>query len=302
MVTKVEARPTTPFHTGELEAQRRMGTATKIAPFAARAIRSFLPDQHREFFAELPFLILCAPTKTEHFGVTCLTGAPGFAWSPTSSTLHIGSLPRPGDPLFESLRPGSSVGILGIQPHTRRRNRANGVITRASEDGFEVRVEQSFGNCKQHITRRLLDPVQRSPARIEASTRLEGQSRHLVEKSDTFFIGTGVDDHGSDASHRGGPSGFVRVLSSRSVEFPDYSGNNFYNTVGNLLLDSRVGLLFIDFGSGDLLHISGRGTIRWNDARLNGSAANTERWIRVEIEDVVFRRAAWALSISCQTD
>jgi len=61
-----------------------------------------------------------------------------------------------------------------------------------------------------------------------------------------------------DASHRGGEPGFVQVLDDNHLLWPDYAGNNHFNTLGNLLVDSRVGLLFVDFAGGHLLQLSGR--------------------------------------------
>ncbi|MFX7605218.1 hypothetical protein ABTJ35_19420, partial [Acinetobacter baumannii] len=59
-----------------------------------------------------------------------------------------------GSPLAAHLRDGAALGLLGIQPHTRRRNRMNGRVARMSETGFDVEVEQSFGNCPQYIRTR----------------------------------------------------------------------------------------------------------------------------------------------------
>lgn len=278
-----------------------MGVAEKIAPFAARAIRPFLPEQHRDFFSELSFLVLCARTATGHPALTSLTGAPGFSQSPNPTTSSIDALPAPGDPLFGCIQVGSDVGILGLLPHLRRRNRANGIVSSTRSGGFDVEVVQSFGNCKQHIRNRLLEPAMREAEAPRHADSLDGAARRLVETADTFFIGTGAPGEGLDASHRGGPAGLVRVLSPSALVFPDYGGNNFYNTVGNLLRDPRVALLFIDFDRGDLLHITGRATISWQKAQDAGPHPRVERLIRVDIESVAYRPAAWSLTTSSRT-
>jgi hypothetical protein len=66
------------------------------------------------------------------------------------------------------------------------------------------------------------------------------------------------------ASHRGGDRGFVRIAGDNRLEIPDYAGNNHFNTIGNLMLDSRAGLLFIDFATGSLLQLTGQATIDWD--------------------------------------
>ncbi|MBZ4358990.1 pyridoxamine 5'-phosphate oxidase family protein, partial [Mycobacterium tuberculosis] len=65
-------------------------------------------------------------------------------------------------------------------------------------------------------------------------------------------------------SHRGGMPGFVRVDDARTLTTPDFSGNRFFNTLGNLQHDPRAGLLFVDFDNGDLLYVAARAEIVWD--------------------------------------
>ena len=89
--------------------------------------------------------------------------------------------------------------------------------------------------------------------------------RELIESNDTFFIASAHPERGADASHRGGQPGFVEIDSSgRRVRFPDYSGNNMFQTLGNLTVDSHAGLLFLDWDSGDAIRLSGRAEIVWS--------------------------------------
>ena len=81
-------------------------------------------------------------------------------------------------------------------------------------------------------------------------------------------------------SHRGGKPGFVGVMAD-TLAIPDFRGNRFYNTLGNLLGDPRAGLLFIDFVSGDILQLQGRATIDWHPEG-NGPAGAERLW-RVEM-------------------
>lgn len=82
-----------------------------------------------------------------------------------------------------------------------------------------------------------------------------------MRQADTFFAASYVIDergtHQIDVSHRGGRSGFVRVGVHGALTIPDYSGNRFFNTLGNLLINPRAGLVFVDFESGDLVHLTG---------------------------------------------
>jgi uncharacterized protein len=121
----------------------------------------------------------------------------------------------------------------------------------------------------------------------------------FIAEADTFFIASRSaqldqeeSSQGLDVSHRGGRPGFVRVISPNQLCFPDYSGNLLFNTLGNLEVDARAGLLFIDFRSGKMLHIIGRARICWDVPEMKRSAG-IERLIFLDIQCVVNRDHAF---------
>jgi predicted pyridoxine 5'-phosphate oxidase superfamily flavin-nucleotide-binding protein len=261
-------------------------------------IRDFMPDQHRAFFEGLPFIVLAALDERGCVWPSMLTGRPGFVGSPDSRTLLISAAPAPGDPLRAGLRAGAPVGALGIDFETRRRNRANGTITRASEAGLAIEVSQSFGNCPKYIQMRRPEftrepPLVPSPEPVsQEGPTLSPRARALVGQADTFFLASAspvarAHDalEGVDVSHRGGMPGFVHVGAERGgavLTFPDYLGNNMYNTLGNVLRNERVGLLFVDFDDGSLLSLVGRARVLWDGAGL--ALTGAERAVRVAVE------------------
>ncbi|HVE54905.1 MAG TPA: pyridoxamine 5'-phosphate oxidase family protein, partial [Ramlibacter sp.] len=113
------------------------------------------------------------------------------------------------------------------------------------------------------------------PAPGTTMAQLDTQARALIAGADTFFIATAHPDAlhsddpiaGVDVSHRGGPAGFVRVQDASTLLVPDYVGNSFFNTLGNLQLEPRCALLFIDFGSGERLHVQAHGDVLWDAAQ-----------------------------------
>ncbi|MBL8477441.1 MAG: pyridoxamine 5'-phosphate oxidase family protein [Methyloversatilis sp.] len=261
--------PRDPFHDGERALQARAGMQARMAEIGPRAIRDHMPDQHRDFFAQLPFLVVGSVDADGQPWASVLSGPPGFVQSPDPHTLRVAT-PAPADsPLARHLRVGAPLGLLGIQPHTRRRNRMNGSVTRASAAGFDVEVEQSFGNCPKYIRTREAfyfgDDAPAAPAQPLAA--LDDAARALIRRADTLFIAS-AHAAGVDVSHRGGEPGFVTVGPDDRLTLPDYVGNFFFNTLGNLLLEPRAGLLFIDFDSGDLLQVSGRTHIVHDNAAL----------------------------------
>lgn len=287
-----------PFHAGEREAQRRVGVED-VAAWAGGFIRGAMPEQHRRFFAALPFLVVVGGDGDGWPWATVLEGGDGFVRSPDPRRLAVAAVPPPQDPLAGRLVPGAAVGLLGIELATRRRNRMNGVIG-ASADGLSIEVRQSFGNCPQYIhAREWRRAAPSAPRPVRLSRHLDAGQRDRIRAADTLFIGSGqragADEPsaGYDASHRGGPRGFVRVSDDGTrLRIPDYAGNNFFNTIGNLITDPRVGLLFVDFGSGGLLHVAGRARIDWSPADDDPQA---RRFIEVAVEKVIDRPAALAL-------
>ncbi len=276
------------FHAGERAAQARAG----VAPRAA-AIREWMAEQHRTFFAALPFL-LAATTDADGWPLaTTLAGSPGFIASPDPRTLRIAAVPDRNDPAAVWFTPGAAIGLLGIDLATRRRNRANGVIAASTASALVVAVTESFGNCPQYIHIRDVHASPADPAAPEIMDRLDPPARHAIAAADTLFVTTSAVAEGVDISHRGGKPGFVRV-DDATLTIPDFAGNRYFNTLGNLLLEPRAALLIPDFASGDVLHIQGRTEIVWDvppDERLAGA----ERLWRLHVTCAWRRRAALPL-------
>jgi predicted pyridoxine 5'-phosphate oxidase superfamily flavin-nucleotide-binding protein len=292
----VTALPT-PFHEDELAAQRLAGS--NVHP---GAIRDHMPDQHRSFFEGLGFALVGVLDAQGWPVATILSAAPGFLRAPDTRHLKIRSLPPAQDPAAQGIRADSDVAILGIDLATRRRNRANGVILDADAQGFHVHVRQSFGNCPKYIQRRSAECIAREPGAIETWQELPDSARALITGADTFFVASRsrpqICELGRvDVSHRGGVPGFVTIDAHDDIVVPDYPGNRYFNTLGNLLGDARAALLFIDFERGDVLQLQGRVRIDWSGGGEEGkpapSAANRS-W-RFRTQRAWRRRAALAL-------
>jgi predicted pyridoxine 5'-phosphate oxidase superfamily flavin-nucleotide-binding protein len=236
--------------------------------------------------SQLPYVFVSAIDAHGWPLATLLTGPPGFVQSPDAVTLHIDTVPDPGDPAAAALLPGHENGLLGIDLSTRRRIRANGRIARRDAGGIHVAVEQSFGNCPQYIQLRTIaairaQAIQTAAMPAESLDCLDGAARTAIAAADTFFVASRSRTRedasreldraafGADISHRGGRPGFVRVDDERSgnvLTIPDFPGNRYFNTLGNLIAEPRASLLFVDFESGDLLQFQGAAEVDWASA------------------------------------
>ena len=293
-----------PFHAGEQAAQALHGVRQRLAEVGRRVIRAQMPLQHRELFRQLPFIALAGVDGRGLPQATLLAGGgPGFVSSPDPTTLRVEALPAPEDPIAPVLAVDAPVGLLGIELPTRRRNRANGVVTALEAKGFTVRIRQSFGNCPKYIqARELLTRTAQAvgtDAAPRRSDRLDAPSRALVRQADTFFIAThAAGDRasgGSDISHRGGRPGFIHVGDDdRTLVWPEFAGNLYFNTLGNLLLQPHAALVVPGFERGDLLHVSGRCEIEWAGRDVE-AFAGAQHLVRMRVDQVLLRPAAWPL-------
>lgn len=274
------------WHAGEQALQARAGVHERMAAVGEVVVRDHMPDQHRQLFEKLPTLLLGALDAQGQPWATMLAGPPGFVHTPHAQRMDIAAAIDPADPADPALAAlaahgtGAPVGVLGLEPHTRRRNRMNGHVVRwGAQQGLSITVAQSFGNCPKYIQARApglraaVTPPQ--PAQ-PLGPSLDAAALALIARSDTLFIASASAarpgaqrGEGVDISHRGGEPGFV--LAKHKAEglelwLPDYPGNLFFNTLGNLAQHPLAGLLWVDYEDGGLLHVAARAELLWGEA------------------------------------
>jgi predicted pyridoxine 5'-phosphate oxidase superfamily flavin-nucleotide-binding protein len=279
-----------PFHAGEVAMQRAAGVDERMRELGPRVIRDHMPDQHREFFEQLPMLLVGSVDARVRPWASMLCGLPGFIVTPDAQHLRVDALPARDDPLHDHLCLGATLGLLGIEPAARRRNRMNGTVVAIDGRGFELRVDQSFGNCPQYIQARTAQWVDAGPATHvgrREGRRLSAAAAALVAQADTLFIASAAPGRGADVSHRGGKPGFVRVdagADATVLTLPDFRGNLFFNTLGNITAHPWAGLLVVDHDSGDVLQLTGRASIVAAGPEVE-AFAGAQRLLRIEIDE-----------------
>ena len=296
MLTTPPLEPRSPWHDGEREIRRRAGVEQQMESVGARAIIGVLPRQHRAFYAGLPFLIVGTVDQHGDPWASIISGPQGFIEAPDQGHLKItGHVPME-DPASAGWIAGANVAMLGIEFLTRRRIRANGQLTSVTDELAVLEVQQAFGNCPKYIQAREVafsaDPLPLSRAEGTSVAGLDEESRRIIASADTFFVASYTDrqDHSHravDVSHRGGKSGFVRVDNNR-LSIPDFSGNQYFNTLGNFVHNPRAGLLFVSFKTGDLLHLTGDVVIDFDTPESRGFAGAERVW-HVEVRRSVSR-------------
>lgn len=282
-----EFDPASPFHKGEQTVQHRVRVREQAEKFGRRMIRDYLPDQHRVFYEQLPFVFVGHADDQDWPWASILFGLPGFLYSADCKSLTIKTAPLAGDPLSESLREGLKLGVLGIELPTRRRNRLSASIRSLADRAIRLDIAQSFGNCPQYIHKRRMrwnEAAVSEPAPVQQLDSLGPEQQQLIGRSDTCFVASqalaryGAVNEGADVSHRGGAPGFIRVDDSHTLTIPDYAGNNHFNTLGNIFEQGRAGLLFIDFDTGHVLTMTGKAEILWNSNEVGDFEGAQRIW------------------------
>ena len=274
----------TAYHPGERAVQVRAGVraeADRLAPL----IRDEISEAASSFLAEQPMAVIGATDASGRVWATMLTGFPGFLTSSGPSTIEIAAAPLPGDPLHELLEAPTQVGLIVIEPGSRRRVRMNGTAL-PTPQGLHVDLAQVYPNCPKYIQRREPTWVPATPGMPQRSGELTREQVGFVASTDTFFVATTDGEGNADASHRGGNPGFVQVVGPTHLRWPDYPGNSMFNTAGNLEVNPRAGLLLPDWHTGAMLHLTGTAAVDW-DPEHAAAVPGAQRLVDFRIEQVV---------------
>ncbi len=306
MIEPLAPTMSAPWHIGEIRMQQSVGVAERMAVIGPRVIRYFMPEQHREFYPQLPFVALGGVDPAGDVWATLATGRPGFVSSPDPRRLAFEYVPSPDDPATAGFALGSAIGVLGIELHTRRRNRANGRIAMRDASHFAIAVEQAYGNCPRYIQLRdFAISSDHGPGVVRRSDALDDRARGLIAAADTFFVASYVDNAANgrqvDVSHRGGKTGLVRIGDDGVLTVPDFAGNLHFNTLGNLLVNPRAGLIFVDFATCDVLQMSGRAEVILGSPEI-AAFQGAERLWTFRPEKIVLREAASPLRWTLRAD
>ena len=281
-----------PFHEGELRIQQRDGVLQQ-AQGSGRVIAATIIKGALKFIAQQPMAVLGSVDDDQNVWASILFGRPGFMTALDEKTVEFDLSQAgvdPHDPFWTNIEQNPRVGSLMIEFATRRRLRINGETSRPSADRLQLHlaVAESYPNCPKYIQRRqvtihALDGPNTNSMRHDGDA-LGDDQQTLIAAADTFFVASAHPQRGVDASHRGGPPGFVNVLDERTLRIPDYVGNSMFNTLGNFSANPKAGLLFLDFDLGRTLQLIGRPEILWDQDDAEGKTGGTRRFWLLQVE------------------
>lgn len=238
------------YHTGETTVQELFGERT-LAERNGKVITNKIIPGAINFIEKQHFFLASSRNGSGEISVSALAGAAGFISVQGESTLEINTellYSNPDDVFWTNVEEVNKIGLLFIELSSRRRFRINGSARR---DGkiLVVRAHQAYPNCPKYIQQRYVAPTQKPVygGEVTSGERFTAQMREVIEAADTLFVGSSSPGGDMDASHRGGPPGFVTIKDDQTLLIPDYPGNSMFNTLGNFYLNPAAGIIFIDF-------------------------------------------------------
>lgn len=249
------------FHKGERHIQKKLGEE-HIANLSSRLVLNCVVGNAVNFVENQSTIIISSQGIDGYVWTSFVVGQKGFVKVPQPGTLVINMSMlccKRDDLLDQNIQSNHNIGCLFIDPVFGRRFRVNGTVD-LEDCNLKVTVIEAYPNCPKYIQRRasVISPdfdIERPV--IVKGRDIDEEGRACISGADTFFVGTIGSDGKLDASHRGGKKGFIQLLDNRTLKIPDYKGNSFYNTLGNISLHPFTGLLFIDFDTGGILQLTG---------------------------------------------
>ncbi len=275
----------TPYHEGELAIQRR-AHESNIAERNGVVIKDTIIGGALPFIRQQPMAALGSQDKEGRLWASLVFGNPGFL-DPASDARSLRILLReadrqPADSLWRNIAIHPGIGMLVIELGSRRRLRINGRAVSIRADQVLMEIDEAYPNCPKYIqrrhVRRLASVGSFAAGDAQHGAAFDPERTALIRRADTFFVATAHASRGTDASHRGGHPGFVKVLDETTLRIPDYRGNSMFNTLGNLALNPAAGLVFPDFENRRILQLTGTAEILWDQADAAGESGGTGRF------------------------
>lgn len=261
------------YHKGERSLHSRVGLSEQIGETGKRAVTDYMSAPHQQFFSKLSMLFVGGADELGDLWSSMLIGEAGFIQNINTSTIMINAQFNSLDPLFNQISKGSDLGLLGLHFNARRRNRVNVKVLETDNSKILLTVKQCYGNCPKYIQRREASYEEISaPESSEPFDMINDDLNDFLLSVDSLFIasqhleeGEDHNSRGVDVSHRGGMPGFLQIPDNKTILIPDYIGNNFFNTLGNITLNPKIGLQFLDFDNGHRILMTGEAEVIWEE-------------------------------------
>lgn len=285
-----------PFHSGEHVLQLRAGMRDAVETAGAGSIQNSLGVELQGALKYQRLAFLALASEDGYPICAALAADRGFLDAPAPDCVELRWANVRDRSLEREMTAGCPISLMMmLDLPAGGRLRLNGGVESAQSGVTRIRIAQVFTNGSRFLHDRRVAAreyaaavTQMQPVREALAPDMED----LLRRADTLIVATRhpalepAGKQGLDVSHRGGLPGFVDVPDAKTLLWPEYSGNGFFNTAGNLMLDARCCLLAMA-GSDRALRVRGRAELLWKDPTLKASVG-AERGIRLRVEQAEF--------------
>lgn len=255
------------FHPGELQVQERAGVRKQAEALARNSLASHMYGRVQERLAWADLAVIGVDLGLPAPALLSVTGEPSELLVPLSK--QVLAIRPEHEVQCEAWYVSGSrrVALVSLCPRTGDRARISGSVISVKNDTMVLRVEEAMTNCRRYNKPRA--PIC-GTLRSYSERNLDRETwapvlRQTIGQADSFFIGSGIRQTRIDVAQRRGESGFVLIDDDATLIWEDYPGNNLFQTLGNIVSEPAVALLFLDFAKGAFVRLEGQALVCWDN-------------------------------------
>lgn len=303
------------FHVGEIEAHRRFDVVDEAEQISDSVVNR-LSIGVRRFIEAQPFFFMATTdaSRQPRCNIVWRTQDATGGDLPLLKVIDSKTLMFPVHSFDDLVTPGqhvglsSGIGLLFVDFARQARYRINGraklqpdvtlhgMEWPAAGGVLEIAVEQAYANCGARVVERRAGESELAvPVNPAVRDRLTLDTTKFIASQCFFFVATANAEGDCDCSYKGreqlpegGIDPLLLVLDAKTVVLPDYKGNNMFNTIGNLIVNAGISLLFVDLIARARFRVNGQARIIDDATRWAATWPGARRYIEVTIDQAYF--------------
>jgi predicted pyridoxine 5'-phosphate oxidase superfamily flavin-nucleotide-binding protein len=250
------------FHEGEDHIQEVMSVKQKANTLTSM-IKDSIPKIAADFLRALKFCVITLNTKPDDLFSTVIYNHATFIEVLDYKKISIKINHKSHIPESFFNEEILNIGMIGLEHSSAKRIRINGKA-KIIDNQIIIDINEIYSNCPKYIKRRILEDNFKILDKETVNKKLELNQDliTMISNADEFYLASGHKEKGLDISYKGGEKGFVKVLSSKQLQFDDLPGNNLYNSLGNIYTNPYINMFFIDFENNNTYNILATATIK----------------------------------------
>lgn len=283
------------FYLKGQKALQKITGEEEIAKGRAPMLQATLHQRAVTFIENQIFVFLGSEDTEGNIWISLLVGKRGFVKVPSLEEVRLDLsqvVSNKEDIYFTNIITKPTTGILFHEAARRLRYRAWGKAS-LIDGQLSLKIRMGYKSCPKHIQKvaiELPETIEPLHPTYTKGSSLGASELAWISNAHTFFVSTQTERGDVETSTRGGDPGFIEILENGQLRIPDYWGNSIYSTLGNMYINPKAALLFLDFETGECLQMTGTTALQFDqnsneDFYKSGETGrfwtfDTKQWIR----------------------